>query len=40
MRNLLTGGAVVAFILGVYAYSISAVKQDDFVSPPLSPHSS
>ncbi|EKD01302.1 hypothetical protein A1Q2_04380 [Trichosporon asahii var. asahii CBS 8904] len=30
MRNLLTGGAVVAFILGVYAYSISAVKQDDF----------
>lgn len=32
MRNLLTGGAVIAFILGVYAYSISAVKQDDFVS--------
>lgn len=27
---MLTGGAIVAFIVGVYAYSISAVKQDDF----------
>ncbi|TXT06047.1 hypothetical protein VHUM_03520 [Vanrija humicola] len=30
IRNVLTGGAIVAFIVGVYAYSISAVKQDDF----------
>jgi hypothetical protein len=27
-----TGGAIIAFIVGVYFYSISAVKQDDFVS--------
>lgn len=32
MRNTLTGLAIVAFIGSVYLYSISAVKQDDFVS--------
>lgn len=32
VRNLITGGAIVAFIASVYIYSISAVKQDDFVS--------
>lgn len=32
LRNVLTGGAIVAFIVSVYFYSISAVKQDDFVS--------
>ncbi|KLT42176.1 putative mitochondrion protein [Cutaneotrichosporon oleaginosum] len=30
IRNVLTGGGIVAFIVGVYFYSISAVKQDDF----------
>ncbi|RSH84718.1 uncharacterized protein EHS24_006242 [Apiotrichum porosum] len=30
VRNLITGGAIVAFIASVYIYSISAVKQDDF----------
>ncbi|GMK54244.1 hypothetical protein CspeluHIS016_0108300 [Cutaneotrichosporon spelunceum] len=30
IRNVLTGGAILAFITGVYLYSISAVKQDDF----------
>lgn len=34
IRNWVTGGAIVAFIAGVYLYSISAVKQDDFVSLP------
>ena len=30
--NLLVGGGLALFAVGVYAYSISAVKQDDFVS--------
>lgn len=30
-RNFLTGAAIVSFIVGTYAYSIAAVKQDDFV---------
>jgi cytochrome c oxidase assembly factor 3 len=29
-RNLLTGALVASFAVGVYLYSISAVKQDDF----------
>lgn len=31
-RNAITGGAILVFVTGVYWYSISAVKQDDFVS--------
>ncbi|KAL7420340.1 hypothetical protein Q5752_005310 [Cryptotrichosporon argae] len=30
VRNIATGTAILAFILGVYGYSIAAVKQDDF----------
>ncbi|KAL0253892.1 hypothetical protein I308_101270 [Cryptococcus tetragattii IND107] len=30
LTNVLIGGTIVAFALGVYAYSISAVQQDDF----------
>ncbi|ODN89687.1 mitochondrial protein [Cryptococcus wingfieldii CBS 7118] len=40
LTNALIGGSVAAFTLGVYLYSISAVKQDDFsdvedLLPPL-----
>ena len=30
--NIIVGSCVALFTVGVYAYSISAVKQDDFVS--------
>ncbi|KAF8743072.1 hypothetical protein RHS02_03184, partial [Rhizoctonia solani] len=30
VRNALTGSAIAAFAVGVWAYSISAVKQDNF----------
>ncbi|BEI81374.1 hypothetical protein CcaverHIS002_0205340 [Cutaneotrichosporon cavernicola] len=30
LKNVLTGAAIFSFIIGVYYYSISAVKQDDF----------
>ncbi|PCH40935.1 hypothetical protein WOLCODRAFT_117962 [Wolfiporia cocos MD-104 SS10] len=30
MRNIITGGVLVAFTASVWAYSISAVKQDEF----------
>lgn len=30
MPNLITGTAIAAFVVGVWAYSISAVKQDTF----------
>lgn len=30
VKNALTGGAIMAFCTGVYFYSISKVKQDDF----------
>ncbi|KAF9350752.1 hypothetical protein BGX26_011137 [Mortierella sp. AD094] len=30
VRNALTGAGIVAFCVSVYAYSIMAVKQDDF----------
>ncbi|WVQ82843.1 hypothetical protein IAT38_004978 [Cryptococcus sp. DSM 104549] len=38
--NRLIGGTIIAFVIGVYTYSISAVKQDDFsdvedLLPPL-----
>jgi hypothetical protein len=32
LGNAVVGGAVALFAAGVYAYSISSVKQDDFVS--------
>ncbi|WVN88515.1 uncharacterized protein L203_103726 [Cryptococcus depauperatus CBS 7841] len=40
LTNALIGGTIVAFAAGVYAYSISAVQQDDFsdvadLLPPL-----
>ncbi|KAI8136755.1 hypothetical protein BJV82DRAFT_647088 [Fennellomyces sp. T-0311] len=35
MRNLLTLGALLGFTGGVYAYSMLAVKQDDFSDVPL-----
>lgn len=38
LTNVLIGGTIVAFALGVYAYSISAVQQDDFVGAFLSYH--
>ncbi|CAE6516235.1 unnamed protein product [Rhizoctonia solani] len=30
IRNAITGTAIAAFAVGVWAYSISAVKQDNF----------
>ncbi|KAG0238508.1 hypothetical protein BGW41_008159 [Actinomortierella wolfii] len=30
VRNAITGAAIAAFCVSVYAYSILAVKQDDF----------
>lgn len=33
-KNLLTGAGIVSFTFAVYAYSISAVKQDDFSDIP------
>ena len=39
-RNAFTGLGVLAFIGGVYFYSIQAVKQEDFVSGPCPPGSS
>ena len=33
-KNALTGLAIMAFVGGVYSYSISAVKQDDFADLP------
>jgi hypothetical protein len=36
-RNAFTGLGVLAFIGGVYVYSIQAVKQEDFVSGPCPP---
>lgn len=38
LTNVLIGGTIVAFALGVYAYSISAVQQDDFVGVSQSYH--
>lgn len=38
-RNAFTGLGVLAFIGGVYFYSIQAVKQEDFVSEPCPPGS-
>lgn len=34
-RNALTGAVILSFVTGVYFYSISAVKQDDFSDVPL-----
>ncbi|GAB5588860.1 hypothetical protein Unana1_03760 [Umbelopsis nana] len=34
-RNILTLGALLTFVGGVYSYSILAVKQDDFSDIPL-----
>ncbi|KAG2172620.1 hypothetical protein INT44_002635 [Umbelopsis vinacea] len=34
-RNILTLGALLTFVGGVYSYSIMAVKQDDFSDVPL-----
>ncbi|MCJ1229180.1 hypothetical protein MMC12_005845 [Toensbergia leucococca] len=30
VRNILTGSAIFAFAIGVYAFTINAVAQDDF----------
>ncbi|KAI9809009.1 MAG: hypothetical protein M1825_002298 [Sarcosagium campestre] len=30
IRNLITGTAIFGFAIGVYAFTINAVKQDDF----------
>ncbi|ORX49845.1 hypothetical protein DM01DRAFT_1337976 [Hesseltinella vesiculosa] len=35
MRNMLTLGGLLAFTCSVYAYSMFAVKQDDFSDVPL-----
>lgn len=35
LRNALTGMAILSFVAGVYGYSISAVKQDDFSDIPI-----
>ncbi|KAH9817105.1 hypothetical protein DFH28DRAFT_963082 [Melampsora americana] len=34
VKNLLTGAGILSFTFAVYAYSISAVKQDDFSDIP------
>ncbi|ORY27347.1 putative mitochondrion protein [Naematelia encephala] len=44
IRNAITGVVLASFVIGVYAYSISAVKQDDFsdvedLLPPLAERS-
>lgn len=33
-KNLITGAGILTFTFGVYAYSIAAVKQDDFSDVP------
>ncbi|KAF9111473.1 hypothetical protein BGX27_004870 [Mortierella sp. AM989] len=38
VRNALTGAGIVAFCVSVYAYSIMAVKQDDFSDIKLPPY--
>ncbi|KAG0008726.1 hypothetical protein BGZ80_003124 [Entomortierella chlamydospora] len=38
LRNALTGAGIVAFCVSVYAYSILAVKQDDFSDIQLPAH--
>ncbi|KAI8986346.1 hypothetical protein BDB01DRAFT_849406 [Pilobolus umbonatus] len=37
VRNLVTLGGLLAFVSGVYTYSLLAVKQDDFSDVPLPP---
>ncbi|MCJ1297616.1 hypothetical protein MMC08_000403 [Hypocenomyce scalaris] len=35
VRNIVTGSAIFAFAIGVYAFTINAVAQDDFSDVPI-----
>ncbi|KAK3057746.1 hypothetical protein LTS18_011425, partial [Coniosporium uncinatum] len=37
VRNIVTGAAIFGFAIGVYAFTIRAVAQDDFEDVPMPP---